>query len=814
MVNLHEENISEICQICNETPLNSLKCEEICINCTKLWNRFWHRVIHQIDHNSVANFYQIYVKSPELQGLYELSDIYDKYLAKCSEAKSIFDSFQDKILMMALADFCEEVQQKIIDKKFLVYIKSKSSAKNSKSKPRKSVSGRGNCSKCRIYKIAIYPCLIKKPRISLSKLTDISWKNSQLINKGMELEYCILDLVMITNQKIIAEFTKIFGDKKKSVGDFEKTLSTPVMSEKTLSNSPPRSPKNKKAKFELLSSYNVAMLQNNAQVKISKKEKQQNNKIVDQNKIIMAPEQLFANLKINLSDLDQSKDRDLVFDYANKLKTLCKDFIHHRENRVKSLNENKLVNFELLYFNAQPQMSNIFILTTQILKDFGRVFNYRPDDTRKKTLERYVDINIHDMKKLSMDFDESNFPEYMLKNNAASIEQIKSKIKTRNDFFNLATTCQDHQYSICFELLKNPILNQLIQNLSGKLVHYFQKLGVQSNFNFDKISANYQSNAEILKILSEMQTVLPSGNFGYRNIISLYPTNLFRLIIHFVIGIYCIDDKSDNNENENQNINANAKFNDKLSDKFRNFDPNEQETYARVNFAAVKFMETYKVNYFSMMWSSIWREIVLLNYCEKYQLFVLPGNFYFTVDDFNRGLDFLANDENALKEIKEPLRNLLKQELPHIRQMFFDFAKVFQNLNNFEADLIFFMISLKMSRLHNTFFSSNVNNTSPNDWKGSTVKNNSNSSIQDYDDEMNRKFNQSIEGASRFLSQSFSLKFSKLSRITNNFIDFLSLMGFFLPFLCAVKRPEGTTEDQYRRMVYEISKEMVIEHPW
>ena len=137
-----------------------------------------------------------------------------------------------------------------------------------------------------------------------------------------------------------------------------------------------------------------------------------------------------------------------------------------------------------------------------------------------------------------------------------------------------------------------------------------------------------------------------------------------------------------------------------------------------------------------------------------------------------------------------------------------------KNLNNFEADLIFFMISLKMSRLHNTFFSSNVNNTSPNDWKGSTVKNNSNSSIQDYDDEMNRKFNQSIEGASRFLSQSFSLKFSKLSRIPNNFIDFLSLMGFFLPFLCAVKRPEGTTEDQYRRMVYEISKEMVIEHPW
>ena len=796
MVNLNEENMSKICQICNETPLNSLKYEEICINCTKLWNRFWHRVIHQIDHNSVDNFYKIYVKSPELQGLYELSDIYDKYLAKFSEAKFIFDSFQEKILLMAVGDFCEEVQRKIIDKKFLVY-KSKSSM-NNKSKSRKSVSGRGSCSKCRIYKIAIFPCLIKKPRISLLKLTDLSWKNSQLINKGMELEYCILDLLMITNQKIIAEFTKIFGDKP--VDNFEKTSRTPVLSEKTSSNSP-RSPKNKKAKFELLSSYNVAMLQNNAHVKIQKGK--QNNKTVDQNKIIMAPEQLFANLKINLSDLDQIKDRDLVFDYANKL---CKDFIHHRENRVKSLNENKLVNFELLYFNAQPQMSNIFILTTQILKDFGRVFNYRPDDTRKETLERYVDINIHDMKKLSMDFDQSNFPDYMLKNNAASIEQ--SKIKTRNDFFNLATTCQDHQYSICFELLKNPILNQLIQNLSGKLVHYFQKLGVQSTFNFDKISANYQSNAEILKILSEMQTVLPSGNFGYRNIISLYPINLFRLIIHFVIGIYCIDDK------DNKNENVNAKSNDKLSDKFRNFNPNEQETYARVNFAAVKFMETYKINYFSMMLSSIWREIVVLNYCEKYQLFVLPGNFYFTVDDFNRGLDFLANDENALKEIKEPLRNLLKQELPHIRQMFFDFTRVIQNLNNFEIDLIFFMISLKMSRLHNTFFSSNVNNTSPNDWRGSTVKNNSNSSVQDYDDEMNRKFNQSIEGASRFLFQSFSLKFSKLSQITDNFIDFMSLMGFFLPFLCAVKRPEGTTEDQYRRMVYEISKEMVIEHPW
>ena len=60
------------------------------------------------------------------------------------------------------------------------------------------------------------------------------------------------------------------------------------------------------------------------------------------------------------------------------------------------------------------------------------------------------------------------------------------------DFFQLATTCQDHQYSITFELLKSPILNELIQKLAAKLVHYFKNnVGTQTYYDINNFHSNH-----------------------------------------------------------------------------------------------------------------------------------------------------------------------------------------------------------------------------------------------------------------------------------------------------------------------------------
>ena len=355
------------------------------------------------------------------------------------------------------------------------------------------------------------------------------------------------------------------------------------------------------------------------------------------------------------------------------------------------------------------------------------------------------------------------------------------------DFFQLATTCQDHQYSITFELLKSPILNELIQKLAAKLVHYFKnKVGTQTHYDIN----DYQCNQTLLQILSEMHKVLPSGNFGSRSILSPYRINFFRLIIHFVIGIYLFDDHNE------------------LPENFSKFNLADQQNSMRQNHLMVKFVQKYKINYFNLVLSGCWRMITMFNYYEKDQIFVLPGHFYFSVEDFKKEIDFLINDEKVLEIIKEPIRSWLKKELPSYRQFFLNFAAQIRDLNNFEVDLLIFIVGLKINRLNDAFFKANEDKkTSPNDWS------NSNDSKTKKDQE-SKKMTQGMEGAVRFLCHCFSSNYSKIYQIADGFIKFNSQMCLFMPFLCAVKRPEECDDEKYRVIVYEISKEMVIEHPW
>ena len=92
--------------------------------------------------------------------------------------------------------------------------------------------------------------------------------------------------------------------------------------------------------------------------------------------------------------------------------------------------------------------------------------------------------------------------------------------------------------------------------------------------------------------------------------------------------------------------------------------------------------------------------IIMFNYCEKHQIFALPGNFYFTTEDFRNGVETLTNDDSGLHYIRKPLRSWLKQELPNIRVNLFDFATQIQSLTHFEFDMVIFLIGLKMSRAH------------------------------------------------------------------------------------------------------------------
>ena len=54
------------------------------------------------------------------------------------------------------------------------------------------------------------------------------------------------------------------------------------------------------------------------------------------------------------------------------------------------------------------------------------------------------------------------------------------------------------------------------------------------------------------------------------------------------------------------------------------------------------------------------------------------------------------------------------------------------------------------------------------------------------------------------------MKYNKVCQIIDGFMNFSSQLGFFMPFLGAVKRPVGCTEEEYRMIVYELAKEMVI----
>ena len=121
----------------------------------------------------------------------------------------------------------------------------------------------------------------------------------------------------------------------------------------------------------------------------------------------------------------------------------------------------------------------------------------------------------------------------------------------------------DHQYSTTFELLRSPILNQLIQKLAKKLVHRFKSVGVHSSSNINAYQNFDQNQQDLLNILLEMKNVLPLINFKKgRTLLAPYRINFYRLVIHFVIGIFCLGDSQ-------------------LSEKFRMFYLPDQQRHTR-----------------------------------------------------------------------------------------------------------------------------------------------------------------------------------------------------------------------------------------
>ena len=764
------QNIST-CSICNH---NNLKFytgaptnRPICDKCIRCWNRFWHNIIHCIDYDSVKDFYAIFIKNPSLRGLYTLPNIYEKYEAlflksedplKYNKDNHGLKKFERKIVTMAINKFCGVVKNEILDIK------------------QDDIAPCGSrCGFCRIYKMMCLSWPIAKPRINLKKLEDVSWKcNSLISEKETDLEYCLTNLLMITRERICKHLTNTSPDSEKLTS--------------------------------------LVLEQEFSQQKSMKADNQTDG---------LDPELLFANLKISLSNPEPASSSNSRSNSKSKSST------PNRSNQqVGEFYATKLYattdlttimkTFEDNWFEKHLDAKCIFTCGLQIIREFGRVFGYQPDDFRDQTLESSVEANFHQMKRLSMDFDKDNFPSYMKKSNSSSSSPSNQSASptTFPNFFKLANTCQNHQYSIAFYLLNNPILNERTLKLAEKLVKHFQ------NYSFSQFE-NIKTDPELLKILLEMHDYLPAGNFNkHRALTSLYRTNILRILCHFFTGciLYC----------------NNAGF----AEKLRNFDikiinqkTGEEESLESIkrkelgikqrtgNLEMCEMIRKYNLDYFDMSFSVMWRTMTIFNYSKKRQIFVLPGNFYFTAEDFKNGLDYLIKDEDALSEIKEPFKSWLRLELPIIKQRFFDFADQFQKLTNFEVDLVNLLMCVRMGVLTNSFFELIQKQQNRDQTSASASAKRAKQPITKnvYGTESSFNLDQTRQiyhKAVLFFCHCVLLKYKKLYLLTDKFMNFSTQMGFFMPFLCAVMKPVDKTDEEYRSLVYEISKEMVIQHPW
>ena len=178
----------------------------------------------------------------------------------------------------------------------------------------------------------------------------------------MELEYCILDLLMINKEQISNRLQNLFRNKNAEI----KSEQAQQRVKKTKKEDPQIAVRqSKKTKYDFLAA-NALILQNyhaeRTSMKIeAEKEKEKNQYQNQYQRDTYEIKSLcqIANLKLNLSKAINFSTLgfDPIFQYAHEFCDYWTTF-----NLSCTLD-----NFDHVYFRSQPEMTNIFILTTQIL---------------------------------------------------------------------------------------------------------------------------------------------------------------------------------------------------------------------------------------------------------------------------------------------------------------------------------------------------------------------------------------------------------------------------------------------------------------